>query len=123
MATKTLYWKSTCTSCRDARAALRARGLEFADVNYAKRALTVEEVRRLVAAAGSVTAVLNTRHAVAKEKEWARNPPTAEEFARAVTTEPNLIRRPILLVENAAKAEASATAIVGFDRAAYSKLS
>lgn len=122
MATKTLYWKSTCTSCRDARAALRAQGLEFADVNYAKRALTVEEVRALVAAAGSVAAVLNARHAVAKEKEWARNPPTADEFARAVTTEPNLIRRPILLVEKAANAEAPATAIVGFDRAAYARL-
>jgi arsenate reductase-like glutaredoxin family protein len=123
MATKTLYWKSTCTSCRDARAALRTQGLEFDDVNYAKRPLTVEEVSALVAAAGSVTAVLNPRHAVAKAKQWAANPPSAEEFARAVTTEPNLIRRPILLVGGETNATVNPMAIVGFDRAAYARLS
>lgn len=118
MAKKTLYWKSTCTRCRDARAALRAGGAEFDDVNYAKRALTVEEVQALVAAAGSVSAVLNTRHAIAKEKEWAKNPPSAGEFAQAVSAEANLIRRPILLLEE----KGEARAIVGFDREAYAKL-
>lgn len=118
MATKTLYWKSTCTSCRDARSALRQSGVQFDDVNYAKRPLTVEEVDALVAAAGSVAAVLNTRHAVAKERQWAKNPPGAAEFSRAVVGEPNLIRRPILLIQ-----EQGARAIVGFDREAYAKLS
>ena len=115
MSSKTLYWKSTCTSCRDARSALRSQGLEVQEINYAKRALTVDEVRSIVRAAGSVSAVLNTRHAVAKEKGWASAPPSEEEFARAVTGEPNLLRRPVLLVGD--------KAIVGFDREAYAKLS
>lgn len=111
---KTFYWKSTCTSCRDARSALRGMGLDVAEVNYAKRALTVEEVRSIVGAAGSVAAVLNTRHAIAKERGWAKAPPSVEDYARAVVAEPNLLRRPVLLVGE--------RAIVGFDREAYAKL-
>jgi arsenate reductase-like glutaredoxin family protein len=41
-------------------------------------------------------------------------PPTVDEFARAVTNEPNLLRRPILI--------AGRRVIVGFDREAYGTL-
>lgn len=115
MAKATFYWKSTCTSCRDARSALRSREIEVEEVNYARQALAEPTVRAIVAAAGSVTAVLNTRHAIAKEKGWASAPPPAAEFARAVAAEPNLLRRPILV--------AGKRVIVGFDRDAYGKLS
>jgi arsenate reductase-like glutaredoxin family protein len=111
---RVFYWKSTCSTCRDARNALRARGLEAREVNYAKAALAPEVVEAIVMAAGSVTAVLNGRHAIAKEKGWAATPPSAGEFARAVEKEPNLLRRPILLV--------GGKAIVGFDREAYARL-
>jgi arsenate reductase-like glutaredoxin family protein len=93
---------------------LRNAGVEFDDVNYAKAALDEKTVRALVAAAGSVGAVVNTRHAIAKEKGWATNPPDADTFAKAVVKEPNLLRRPILLLGK--------KAIIGFDKAAYAKL-
>jgi arsenate reductase-like glutaredoxin family protein len=115
MATETtLYWKSTCTSCRDARAALRQLGVEALEINYAKTGLTAKTVEDIVAAAGSVAAVLNTRHAIAKEHGWAASPPSAAEFAKAVAGEPNLLRRPIVI--------RGKTVIVGFDRDAYAKL-
>lgn len=94
---------------------MRSAGLEIEEVNYAKTALTEEQVRAIVRAAGSVAAVLNLRHAVAKERGWAKNPPTVEELVAAVSAEPNVLRRPILLADG--------RAIIGFDRAAYAALS
>jgi arsenate reductase-like glutaredoxin family protein len=93
---------------------LRNSGLEVEEVDYTKTGLTAATVEDIVAKAGSVAAVLNTRHAIAKEKGWATSPPTAAEFAKAVAKEPNLIRRPILIDGK--------TVIVGFDKPAYAKL-
>jgi arsenate reductase-like glutaredoxin family protein len=84
------------------------------EVDYARKGLDEASVRALVAAAGGVAAVLNTRHATVKEKGWAAAPPDVATFAKAVAKEPNLLRRPILLVGK--------RAIVGLDDAAYAKL-
>lgn len=54
-------------------------------------------MRRLVEVAGGVAAVLNTRHAIAKERGWKDAPPDADTFVAAVLNEPNLLRRPILV--------------------------
>jgi arsenate reductase/regulatory protein spx len=93
---------------------LRNSGLEIEEVDYAKTGLTAETVEAIVAKAGSVAAVLNTRHALAKQRGWADKPPSASEFAKAVAKEPNLLRRPILIDGK--------QVIVGFDKAAYAKL-
>jgi arsenate reductase-like glutaredoxin family protein len=93
---------------------LRSRELEMDEINYAKRGLDAATVTSIVAAAGSVGAVLNTRHAIAKEKGWVAKPPPVDEFAKAVVAEPNLLRRPILIDGK--------RVIVGFDRDAYAKL-
>ena len=109
------FWKSTCTSCREARAALRQRpALQVDAIDYAKTGLTAETVCAIVAAAGAVAPVLNTRHAIAKAKGWKAAPPDAETFAAAVAQEPNLLRRPIVI--------AGTRVIVGFDAAAYETL-
>lgn len=93
---------------------MRNSGLELEEVDYGKTGLSAAVVEDLVARAGSVAAILNTRHAIAKERGWASRPPSAKEFARAVEQEVNLLRRPILIVGK--------RVIVGFDRAAYAKL-
>lgn len=93
---------------------MRNAGVEFDDVNYAKAPLDEKTVKSIVDAAGSVAAVLNTRHAIAKEKGWAANPPDAGTFAKAVVKDVNLMKRPIYL--------AGKKIIVGFDKAAYGKL-
>ena len=65
--------------------------------NYAKEPLTKKEVASIVDAAGSVAAVLNARHVVAKERGWGDKPPSKAAFVDAVLKEPNLLRRPILI--------------------------
>ncbi len=65
--------------------------------NYAKEPLTRKEVETILAAAGSVEAVLNTRHKVAKENGWRDKAPSKTAFLKAVLAEPNLLRRPILV--------------------------
>lgn len=93
---------------------MRNRGLDIEEVDYGKTGLTAATVEDLVARAGSVAAVLNTRHAIAKEKGWVQRPPPPAEFARAVAKDVNLLRRPILIDGK--------RVIIGFDRAAYAKL-
>ena len=93
---------------------MRERGVEFEAVNYAKTGLDVATVKAIVAAAGGVAAVLNTRHAVVKEKGWKDKPPSVADFAAAVVKDVNLLKRPILIDGK--------KVIVGFDQAAYGKL-
>jgi arsenate reductase-like glutaredoxin family protein len=84
------------------------------EINYAKTGLSEATVLDLVARAGSVAAVLNTRHATAKQHGWVDKPPSPAAFARAVVADVNLLRRPLLVVGD--------RVIVGFDKAAYAKL-
>jgi arsenate reductase-like glutaredoxin family protein len=93
---------------------LRNGSVEMEEVNYAKSGLPEATVRDIVTKAGSVAAVLNTRHATAKELGWVASPPSAAEFARAVVADVNLLRRPIVIDGD--------RAIVGFDREAYKQL-
>jgi arsenate reductase-like glutaredoxin family protein len=93
---------------------LRDKQLEVDEINYAKVALTEAVVATIVAAAGSVAAVLNTRHRLAKANNWVAKPPSATAFAKAVALELNLLRRPILIDGK--------RVIIGFDRDAYAKL-
>lgn len=93
---------------------MRNAGLDIEEVDYTKSGLTAATVEDIVARAGSVAAVLNTRHAVAKEHGWAEKPPSPAAFAKAVEKEPNLLRRPILIDGK--------RVIVGFDKPAYAKL-
>jgi len=46
---------------------LRSAGHEVEEINYARTGLTEQTVKDIVAKAGSVAAVLNTRHATAKQ--------------------------------------------------------
>jgi arsenate reductase-like glutaredoxin family protein len=76
---------------------LREKAIEADEINYAKSGLDEPALRAIVKAAGSVAAVLNTRHAVAKERGWDEKPPSIEEFVRAVARDMNVLKRPILI--------------------------
>jgi arsenate reductase-like glutaredoxin family protein len=61
--------------------------------------------------------VLNARHALAKERKWAEQPPSVDAFVAAASAEPNLLRRPIFV--------RGKTVLVGFDKSnkeAWAKL-
>ena len=93
---------------------MRDKQLEVTEVNYAKTGLTEQTVKEIVAKAGSVAAVMNTRHATVKERNWVEEPPSAAAFAKAVVADVNLLRRPIYID--------GAKVIIGFDKPAYAKL-
>jgi len=93
---------------------LRENEVEMDEVNYAKTGLDEATIKAIVAKAGGVAAVLNTRHATAKANDWVSKPPSAAAFAKAAAADPNLLRRPILI--------AGDRVIVGFDAKAYAKL-
>ena len=65
--------------------------------NYAKQPLTKSELQQIVRAVGSVAAVLNTRHAIAKANGWKDKPPSQAAFVAAAAKEPNLLRRPVIV--------------------------
>ena len=93
---------------------MRELSIELQEVNFARTGLDEATVKAIVAKAGSVAAVLNTRHETAKAKGWAARPPSAAEFARAVAADVNLMKRPIVI--------AGDLAIVGFDQKASAAL-
>lgn len=93
---------------------MREQQVEVEEINYANKPLDEATIAGIVAAAGSVAAVLNARHEIAKAKGWGERAPSAADFARAAAKEPNLLRRPILV--------AGKKVIVGFDREEYAKL-
>ena len=96
---------------------LREKEIEADEVNFAKEGFDEATLRSIVKAAGSVAAVLNTRHAIAKERGWGEKAPGVDEFVRAALGEMNLVRRPILI--------RGKTVIVGFQKSnhdAWSKL-
>jgi arsenate reductase len=93
---------------------LRKAGVELDEVNYAKETLSEAAIASIVKKAGGVAAVLNARHATAKQHGWADKPPSAAEFAKAAAKEPNLLKRPIVV--------AGDKVIVGFNKTEYGKL-
>jgi arsenate reductase len=93
---------------------LRELQVELEEINYARTGLDEATVKKIVAKAGSVAAVMNTRHATVKEQGWVARPPSAAAFAKAAAADPNLLRRPIVI--------AGDRVIVGFDAAAYATL-
>lgn len=93
---------------------MRDSSVAMEEVNYARTGLTEATVLDIVVKAGSVAAVLNTRHATAKQNGWVASPPSAAVFSKAVVADVNLLRRPILIDGD--------RVIVGFDREAYKSL-
>jgi arsenate reductase-like glutaredoxin family protein len=87
---------------------LRERGIEVDEVNYAKSKLDAEAVRAIVRAAGSPASVINRRHALVKERGWDQRAPSLDELVEAAASDPNVLRRPILI--------RGKTVLVGFDK-------
>ena len=76
--------------------------------DYAKKALTVEELETIFGD-DEVAPFLNTRHAVYKERGFAKALPPRAELLALISAEPNLLRRPII--------RKGKKLVIGFDQA------
>lgn len=93
---RTLYYKSTCSTCRKARALLQELGVPFAERDMSKQPLSGAEVRALIGER-DLKPFLNFRNEMYRERGMKANPPSQEEAIALMAENPNLIRRPLLV--------------------------
>jgi Spx/MgsR family transcriptional regulator len=102
------FWKSTCTTCRDARTFLRNDlGAELDERDYAKIPLSAAELKELFAGRDPRD-YLNPRSPAYKAMNLSGKSLTEEQALALMAQEPNLIKRPIVI--------AGKQMLAGFDR-------
>jgi arsenate reductase len=102
------FWKSTCTTCRDARGFLRQDlGVELEERDYGKNLLSADELKDLFANRDPRD-FLNPRSPAYKAMGLAGKSLTPEQALALMKKEPNLIKRPLVV--------AGEEMIAGFDR-------
>ena len=102
------FWKSTCTTCRDARIFLRNElGAELDERDYAKLPLTESDLKDLFAGRDPRD-YLNPRSPAYKAMNLAGKALTPDQALALMAKEPNLIKRPIVI--------AGKQMLAGFDR-------
>ncbi len=107
------YQKPTCATCRKAKALLEELKLEFTTRDLDKERLNESELDALIGPR-DYKGFLNPRNELYRTRNMSEHPPSRAEALKLMATEPNLIRRPVLI--------SGSQIIVGFDEAAYRKL-
>ena len=104
------FWKSSCTTCRNARSFLRNElSADLDERDYAKRPLSEAELKSLFDDAGhDPRDFLNPRSPAYKQMGLADKKLTASDAVKLMVRDANLIKRPILIVGK--------TVVAGFDR-------
>lgn len=92
----TVYAKSTCGTCRKARAYLDEEGVSFEVVDIITQPPDKAVLEASVDAT-NVKAYLNPRSAIYRERKLGRKPPTKAEAIRWMLKDPNLIKRPLII--------------------------
>jgi Spx/MgsR family transcriptional regulator len=110
MAKARFYWKSTCSTCRDARSfILNELGADVDERNYAKEPLTLDELKSLFEGADPRD-YINRKSPAFKAMGLKGKPLTQAQALELMAQEPNLIKRPVTVVGK--------KIIAGFDREA-----
>jgi arsenate reductase (glutaredoxin) len=107
-----LWMKSTCTTCRDAKANLVELGLDVEIRDYFKIPLEATELERLLPA--DPTPMLGTKSPKYRELGLKDRRLTKAEAIDLMVQDNNLLKRPILVHPKGV--------IIGFDPAAYAAL-
>jgi arsenate reductase (glutaredoxin) len=107
------YWKSTCTSCRNARKFLLDLGISMTERDLAKNPFTRDELATLLANY-DVQDFVNPRSIPYKELQLAGKTLSREQILDLLTAHVNLFKRPFIIK--------GATVIFGFSPAAYQQL-
>ena len=107
-------YKSTCTTCRDARAFLRNLGsLELDERDYAKLPFNADELRAIFKD-GDPRDYLNPRSPAYKAMGLARKSLTRDDAITLMLRDSNLLKRPLLI--------AGKEIVTGFDRERYASI-
>ena len=103
------FWKSTCTTCRDARSFLRNEmRVELDERDYAKTPMAAAELEALFHGRDPRD-FLNPRSPAYKAMGLGGRALTPSDAIALMAREPNLIKRPIVIIGR--------EMIAGFDRA------
>ena len=108
----TLWMKSSCTTCRNAKAKLAELGIEVDIRDYFKKPLEPAELERLLPA--DPTPMLGTKSPKYKELGLKDRKLSKTEAIALMVSDNNLLKRPILVHPGGT--------VIGFDAAAYEKL-
>ncbi|MDR3683612.1 MAG: ArsC/Spx/MgsR family protein [Geothrix sp.] len=107
-----LWMKSSCTTCRNAKAKLEALGLDVEIRDYFKRPLEAAELERLLPT--DPTPMLGAKSPKYRELGLKDRRLTQAEAIALMVQDNNLLKRPILVHPKGV--------IIGFDASAYEKL-
>jgi len=107
-----LWMKSSCTTCRNAKAKLAELGLEVEIRDYFKKPLGAAELERLLPQ--DPAPMLGTKSPKYKELGLKDRKLSKAEAIRLMVQDNNLLKRPILVHPGGV--------IIGFDSSAYEKL-
>lgn len=107
-----LWMKSSCTTCRAARAKLASLGLEVTVRDYSRDPLTAQELDGLLPA--DPAPMLGTRSPAFKALGLKGRALTKAEAIVLMVADNNLLKRPILVHPRGT--------VIGFDAAAYENL-
>lgn len=107
-----LWMKSSCTTCRNAKAKLAELGIELEVRDYFKKPLEAAELEGLLPADPSP--MLGTKSPKYKELGLKGRTLSKAEAIALMVHDNNLLKRPILVHPKGV--------IIGFDAAAYAKL-
>jgi len=110
--TAVLWMKSSCTTCRNAKARLAELGIEVEVRDYFKKPLEALELERLLPK--DPTPMLGTKSPKYKELGLKDQKLTKAEAIVLMVLDNNLLKRPILVH--------SKGVIIGFDPGAYANL-
>jgi len=102
------FWKSTCSTCRNARSFLLDElGVELDERNYAKQHLSIDELKEIFKGADPRD-YINPKSPAFKTMGLRGKTLTPEDALRLMAEEPNLLKRPLIIVGR--------TMVAGFDR-------
>lgn len=97
MANITIYYKPTCTTCRQALQLLKDSGTPFTAINYYERSFTKTQLKTLLKKAGlSPKDVLRTKEDLYHELGLAKRQLSDDELLDLMVKHPDLIQRPLV---------------------------
>jgi len=108
------FFRSSCSTCADARRFLRAKKFEVTERDFFKEPFTANELSKLIGDR-PIAEFISTRANAYPATGWDKKSPTKKQAISEMIKEPTLLRRPILVIGK--------RFIIGWSRKEYSKLS